>query len=455
MRLTAFQRFRIRLLLRYKFKREVFTLVIPCIIAIILVVFAVRFGFVQSSAFGSGLQSAGVNATNANNIRQVEIQLAQANGSALTIHPAQGGNPNQAKEDLDFVLVGAPVIALTAYTVDVTLRERRARKYQEDFASFLFELSELVRGGIDPVRSFRTLADENVGTISKFVKTAAKQMEIGYSFEEAMRNLGKLVGNDLVSKYIDLVVQASYSGGSVSGLIQRAAADLNAFIAIDKEKRAGLQQYTLILYTGQVVLIALAAILVIQFLPSLSAISQIGAAGLSGFLGNSDIGSVTVERDMFYLVLVNGFLGGLVIGKLSEGKLKYGLKHSLALVLIALIAWTFFVTPLVSTSQQYNVTLVKYDTTGTAGLPLKDPLIVRITSLQGSPVNNIFVGFSITSPANSVGASVNPTSLSTDVNGTAQTTIAIGDTGGVYTVYVTVGATVVPVPIIAGQSSEV
>jgi archaeal flagellar protein FlaJ len=453
MRLSALQRFRIRLRLRYKFKREVFTLVIPCIIAIILVVFAVRFGFVQTSAFGSGLQSVNANATNANNLRQIEIQLSEANGKQVTINPLQGGNPNQAKENLDFVLVGAPVIALLWYTIDVTLRERRARKYQEDFAAFLFELSELVRGGIDPVRSFRTLAEENVGSISTFVKTAAKQMEIGYSFEEAMRNLGKLIDNDLVSKYIDLVVQASYSGGSVSGLIQRAAADLNAFIAIDKEKRAGLQQYTLILYTGQVVLIALAAILVIQFLPSLSAISQIGSAGLGGFLGTSDIGSVTVERDMFYLVLINGFLGGLVIGKLAEGKLKYGLKHSVALILIALIAWTFFVTPLVSTSQQYNVTLVQYDLTGTAGLSLKDPLIVVITNTQGNPVNNTFVSFSITSPSNGVGASVNPTSASTDVNGTAQTVITIGDTSGTYTVYVTVGATVVPIPIVAGQSN--
>ncbi len=80
-------------------------------------------------------------------------------------------------------------------------------------------------------------------------------MSIGFTFEQALHNLGDSLESDLSKRYIDLVIQASYSGGSVSNLIQQAAIDMGNFLTIDKEKRSGLARYTIVLYTGQVVLI--------------------------------------------------------------------------------------------------------------------------------------------------------------------------------------------------------
>ena len=128
-------------------------------------------------------------------------------------------------------------------------------------------------------------------------------------------------------------------------LIQNAAIDMGTFLTIEKEKKSGLSQYTVVLYMGQVVLIVLAAIMVVQFIPQIVEITKISSAGLSGFLGTSDIANVTIERNLFLLVYLNGLFGGLVIGKISEGKIKGGLKHSLILMIIALLAWDIYVPP--------------------------------------------------------------------------------------------------------------
>ena len=47
-----------------------------------------------------------------------------------------------------------------------------------------------------------------------------------------------------------------------------------------------------------------------------------------------------LAQPFFYLLLVQGFFAGLVIGKLSEGNIKAGLKHSFILVVLAILIST-------------------------------------------------------------------------------------------------------------------
>jgi archaeal flagellar protein FlaJ len=448
--LTGWQKFSIKLRLRYSVKRQYFTLGIPILIAILVVVLAFHSGFASiapvSTLSSSQSSQAALRAAEYEAIVQNQSGAASGNTSALaqiTVPPPSSTAPE--KQNLYLVIVVTPIIALTPYTVDTFREERRKRQYEQDFADFLFELSELVRGGIDPAKAFLTLAQGEVGSITKFVKIASRQMSIGFTFEQALHNLGDSLESDLAKRYIDLVIQASYSGGSVSNLIQQAAIDMGNFLTIDKEKRSGLAQYTIVLYTGQVVLIVLAAIMVVQFIPQLTQITNIGSAGLSGFLGQSDIGSVPIERDLFFLVTINGLFGGLIIGKISEGKVKHGIKHSLILMLIALIAWNVYVLP-VSTGPSQNVTLhvVSYDQTGLAGFPTQDPLVVNVTNSQGQPVQGALVSFAIGG-----GGSISPATANSDIDGEVSVQVTMGPTAGPEAIVITSGNAQISITITA------
>jgi len=64
----------------------------------------------------------------------------------------------------------------------------------------------------------------------------------------------------------------------------------------------------------------------------LGALQQFGMAGaIAGMFGG-----VQINQTIFlHMALIQGFFAGLAIGKMSEGTIKAGLKHSLILVFIA------------------------------------------------------------------------------------------------------------------------
>ena len=433
------QRLVFRLRVRYKVKRSIFTLLIPVLVAFLIFSAAIYTGFTSIPNLSPTSQTASTG-NPAVQSRLQQFQKLFGNSSSINgtspITNVGTNNPH----NFDLVLMVGLTIGLSPYSVDAYLSERKRRKSEADFADFLFELSELVRGGIDPIKAVNTLAEGSVGSITKQVRLAAKQMQIGYTFEQAMRNLSTALKSKLIARYVDLVIQASYSGGGVSNLIQRASADMATFIGLEREKRAGLAQYTLVLYVGQVVLIALCAILVVQFLPELAQISTIGANSFTGsLLASADIGTVPLERDLFFLIVVNGLLGGLVIGKISEGKIKHGVKHGLVLVFIAFAAWSFFVVPATSgAGTHYTYSIVSYDKQGVAGLPMRDPIVVGVNNTDGTPAVTALVRFTLSGPPRA-GGSILPASASTGSDGEASATIVLGNLTGIYTIGVTVG----------------
>ena len=78
-----------------------------------------------------------------------------------------------------------------------------------------------------------------------------------------------------------------------------------------------------------------------QILPMVSGIADANSLGLLG-VGISKVGGDSVSQEQvsnafLYLILVQGFFTGLTIGRLSEGSLKAGLKHSFALMFLSFL----------------------------------------------------------------------------------------------------------------------
>src|ERR1700722_10832140 len=218
--------FVLKLRLTNNFKRTYVTLAIPAAIAVIIFSYALYTGFAPIPNLGSTTTGVSGPAGQLTKLQEYELlypnQTATSTGAPPATKPVTPPNPH----NFDLILVIGLLIGLGPYSYDVTRKDRELRRNEADFTDFLFELSELVRGGIDPVKAINTLAQGTLGSITKNVQMVAKQMQIGYTFEEAMRNLADSLHSPLIEKYVDLVIQASYSGGTVANLIQRASADM-------------------------------------------------------------------------------------------------------------------------------------------------------------------------------------------------------------------------------------
>ena len=419
---------RIRIL--YNPPREYFTVLVPVAIAILLVLGAFLAGYTFK-----GTEK--VQQTDSAKLQALNDLMAQLNteeggniGENTTTQPSPATKPGP-KMGLDEILVFAVIIAITPYAIDITLQKRATRRKEEFYTEFLFKLSELMRGGLDPIKSVKELAKTDMGVLTPDIRNASTSMVYGKSFEDSMKSMAKNLHSELIMRYTTLVVQASYAGGSVADLILKASEDMRSIIGIEREKEGNLSQYVTIFYFAQGIIFFIIFTLTTSLLPF---VDQLGP---SSPFGKNELAGLDFARGFFHLIILNSFFGGLIIGKIAEGDARHGLKHAAILMTAGYIACALFILPPLATpaSQAFNVTPLSGDSySGVVGLPLKDTILFKLTDSSGNPVNSTVVQFSILPEGN-----VTPSSDTSDKNGIVGVRVILGSSPGNYIVLAKAG----------------
>ena len=420
-----------RIHILYNPPREYFTILVPVVIALLLV---------AGAAF-SGMALKGTEKAQASSSDKVKAyqemmaQITAEEGGNITAAETTGTETKDAGSEapkqtmgLDEVFVFATLIAITPYAIDITLQKRATRKKEEIYTEFLFKLSELMRGGLDPIKSVKELSKTDMGILSPNIRIASTAMIYGRSFEDSMKSMAKSLHSELISRYTTLVVQASYSGGAVSDLILKASEDMRSIIGIEREKEGNLSQYVMIFYFAQGIIFFIILTLTTSLLPF---IDQLGPTSPFGV---NKLANVDFARGFFHLIMINAFFGGLIIGKIAEGDARHGLKHSAILMAAGYVACAVFILPPVSsqTTGEFTIEIISGNAQeGIPMLPLKEPIQFKLIDKNGNPVNSTTVQFSITP-----GGSVNPTSDTSGNEGIVFTRVTLGESAGTYVVIV-------------------
>ncbi|MBP2029449.1 flagellar protein FlaJ [Methanohalophilus levihalophilus] len=419
--------------LRYDVRRGYFTAALPLVIALLILFSAVMTGHTfPSQQLDSSFSGGSLSEEDAKKaayqalVAQMEAEEAGIDPATLEERPAEEGEET-ARDNLDHILVYALLIGIIPYSIDSFFQKKNQMKKEVAFSEFLFKMSELMRGGIDPVKAVIDLAKTDLGSMNSPIKSAASKMVLGYSFSDAMGGVAEEMNSNLISKYINVVVQAAYTGGNVADLLQRTSEDMRAVIAIEREKESNLKQYVIIFYLAQGIVIMLSYLLSTSLLPM---IQGVGAQMLGG-VGLSDI---NFQYGFFHMILLNGLFGGLIIGQISEGELKHGLKHSAILIIGSYIACTILILPTLDAASLYSVDLVSGDgQSGFGGLTLTEPLVFQVVDKDGNPVPDTFVYLSI-APSGMVSGV-----LETDDGGNVSVSPVLGDSIGAYTITAQIG----------------
>jgi archaeal flagellar protein FlaJ len=418
--------------LKYDLRREYFTVAVPVLVAVLLVVGSVLLGLTGVGGGGQEEKKSERQAAYEELMRQMEaeesgIELPEESGEEA------GGEPAE-KIGFDHILVYAALIAITPYAVDITVEKGRRRKKEELYTEFLFKLSEMMRGGLDPIKSVVELSRTDLGRLNDGVRAAANAMSFGKSFEEAMRGLASSLKSDLVERYTKLVVQASYSGGSVADLILKASEDMRGILSIEKEKEGNLKQYVLIFYLAQGIIVFITYTLSTSLLPFFQ-----DMGGMSFGKHGADLSTINFTEGFFHLIMLNALFGGLIIGKISEGDTRHGLKHAVILMAGCYLASTMFLLPS-SGPADIGPVAIEFvsgiDQEGIAGLPLQQPITVQVTDPDGNPLSRTTVTFEV-----KPGGVAHPATTKTNNEGMATMKVTLGAAEGTYTITATAGGT--------------
>ncbi len=246
------------------------------------------------------------------------------------------------KTQFFFLILGIGIIVgVSPFVISIINESRIANEKEEMFLEFARNLVESVKTGTPISRSIINMRGKSYGILSQHVDKLANQISLGIPLNRALAIFAKDVNNKGISRALTLIGQAERAGGNIGEILESVAHAVNMSDKLRKERKATIS--TLVVQGYIIFIVFMVIILIMQFyiVPMISGISDFSATeGVEGIAtggGGGAISQEEISNAFLYMLLVQGLFSGLTIGKLSEGNIRAGVKHSFALVLIAFI----------------------------------------------------------------------------------------------------------------------
>ena len=430
--------------LKHEVKKEYFTILLPVLIASLIVLGSLWMSYsslISDSSKSSGLEK--VREEYMKSVGKVTGKTGEIEAGTLI----KGEAVSWTRKYFDHIIIWAIIIAILPYSIDSFLERKRRRRYEEEYGEFLFEISELLRSGIDPMKSLIEISKSEtkrgvlklpkaeLKALTPLIKNAASKLSIGRSFEDAMMRVAKDTKSKLIEKYAHLVVIATYIGGEVSNIILRASQDLKTNLKIQRDKESDLRQYMVIFYAAHAILIAMLFLINSQILPFISGVEIGGSTdilfGSGGIRLGGSLENLPLEKYFFHLIMINALIVGLVIGKILHGSIKHGLIHSSVLMIASYVTCVMLILPggflagagvqieVVSGDNQYGGILVE----------LSEPVVFNVTQ-DGKPYTGE-VKIVVEGPKGARGRA-DPDFARPDEKGMLSTRVTLGKERGLY-----------------------
>lgn len=224
------------------------------------------------------------------------------------------------------------------FIIGINLENKREERVVEMFLEFSRNLAESVAIGTPISKSIVNMKKKNLGPLSSHVDKLANQISIGVPIGDAMQNFSYDIGSPVIARAVGLIRQAERAGGEIDYILDSVANSIAEVNKLKKERKAAV--YSLVVQGYIIFFIFIGIMLVMQFkvIPLTAGVGSLGQLGVSSLgeittgaeVGENDISSTSQElaRPFLYLLLAQGLLAGITIGKLAEGSIKAGVKHS-------------------------------------------------------------------------------------------------------------------------------
>ena len=188
--------------------------------------------------------------------------------------------------------------------------------------------------GMPLPQALEEASKRNFGPLTKELKKMVAQMSWGVSFEEALQSFGKRVDTALVGRAIPLILEAQRSGGRVEKVFEPLEKFVRTTLTFDAERKTQTRPYLAIIYVAFFVFLFTIVMLFKSFFVDMSDFSTMQFALMS---------PKEARSVFFHMNAIQAFFGGLVAGKMGEGTVGGGLKHSVILLTCGYLAFKFIV----------------------------------------------------------------------------------------------------------------
>jgi len=218
-----------------------------------------------------------------------------------------------------------PAIFASKYSRERRIVERMLPEFIEDVA-------EQRKIGLSPEQAIERLGEGNkYGAFSNYVNKMGAQLSWGIPLRKVVSSFTNGVTSWIARAVGTLMLEVvEIGGGTLRGFEDMAAFTRQVSIT-ESDARSSLRPFVMIIYIGGLML-TLTTFVMVNMLSSQSALA---AKGFTSVVSGSSAGTID---DLLTASVFQCWVLGLVAGKMGEGSLAEGFKHSAILVILTLAA---------------------------------------------------------------------------------------------------------------------
>jgi flagellar protein FlaJ len=231
-----------------------------------------------------------------------------------------------------FVIILSLFFFLLPMVLRWVIESNNRKKIESKFLEFTRDLVENVKSGTPISKSIINLKNRDYGILSAHVQKLANQIYLGIPLSNALEIFAKDTRSSIIARAVSLISEAEKAGGEIDTIIEAVSNSVNQIENLRKERVSAI--FNLAVQGYIIFIIFLVILLMLQFkiLPMVA-----GFSTAESQISVQQVSSDEFSKPLLVLLLIQAVFSGLVIGKISEGSIKDGIKHSFILFFISLL----------------------------------------------------------------------------------------------------------------------
>lgn len=243
-----------------------------------------------------------------------------------------------------FVNIAGALIAIFPPFLMFYTNYLKSREYEDMFIIFMADLTESINAGMTLPIGLASIADKNYRSLSKYIKEMAAKVEWGIPFQDALDIFAKKVDNKSISRSVTTIIETYGVGGKIADTLKAISQSLIEINKIKKERSASVQSQVMTLYLIYFVFVFILIVLQTFLIPALN-VQMPGMDDITGgtmaLSGEQREAQTEIYAAAFLnFILIEGIFAGIATGKMAEGSVVAGLKHS---IILTVLGYTLYV----------------------------------------------------------------------------------------------------------------
>lgn len=245
------------------------------------------------------------------------VLILVAVGIALFLYSFFIGSELMIFISIGLVIAGPAIIEYKKYKENKEIEER--------FPDFLRDVTENIRTGMTVTQAIKATKENRYGVLTPYVRKMIVKIDWAIPFEKILMDFSK-GSTPLIQKTVSTILETYKGGGNISQVLAAAGDTIKEINKIRKERFSAIYNQMLTGYAVFFMFVGVLIVLKAYLVPSLFSFG----ASVSGIENINDFYNTTFQ----WLIIIEGFFSGLVVGKMAHGSIVAGLRHSFILTAV-------------------------------------------------------------------------------------------------------------------------